>query len=53
MHSILIGLKSGGFSKSSTKRIVEIMTELLAQLAKFINMKEVEVAKEQVDQPLE
>lgn len=49
MHSILDGLKLNDFSKSLAKKLVKTMTKLLAQLTKFINMEEVELAKCQAD----
>ena len=49
MHSILVDLKFGDFSKSLAKRLVETMIELLAHSNKFINMEEMEAAKRQVD----
>ena len=51
MYFILFGLKLGDFYKSLTKWPVETMIKLLARLAKFINMKEVEAIKRQVDWP--
>ena len=49
MHSILVGLKSGDFSKSLAKQPPQIMAELLAQLTKFINMEEVKATKRQAN----
>ena len=45
IHSILIKLKFGDFSKSHTKRPIKTMIGLLAQFAKFINMEEVKATK--------
>ena len=49
MHSIFVDLKSKDFSKSLAKRPAQTMTKLLARLAKFINMEEVEIIKRQAD----
>ena len=51
MPLILIGLKLGDFSKFLSKKPTKIMTELLAQLTKFIKMEEVKSAKRQADRP--
>ena len=53
MHLILVGFKLRDFSKSLAKRLVESMTELLAQSTKFINMEEVVSAKWQANWLLE
>ena len=45
IYSILVGLKSGNFSKSLAKKLVKIMTKLLAQSIKFINMEEVKAVE--------
>ena len=45
IHSILVGLRFGDFSKSLAKKPIEIVTILLAQLTKFINLEEVEAVK--------
>ena len=49
MHFILVRLWFGDFSKSLAKIFFEIITELLAQSAKFINNEEVKAIKKQVD----
>ena len=45
VHSILINLQLGDFSKSLAKKLAKTMTKLLVQSAKFINMEEVEAIK--------
>ena len=45
MHSILVRLKLGDFSKFLAKKLVEAMIEQLTYLAKFINMEKVNIVK--------
>ena len=45
VHSILVRLKFSVFSMSFAEKPTKTMAELLAWLAKFINMEKVEVMK--------
>ena len=50
MHSILVRLKLGDFFKPLAKRPAKVMTKLLTQSTKFINMEEVEAIKQPSEQ---